>query len=102
MCFLDFTRIDKYVVHFCGEDWVGELAEERLEQGGHHVHVVPLGVVQLKQAFLSASIDLKEEKKKNCFILVYKLFRLRNQPYLPASKSFFYFVLLLSYSATVY
>ena len=58
--FLDFTRIDKYVVHFCGEDGVGELAEERLEQGGHHIHVVPLGVVQLKQTFLSASIDLKK------------------------------------------
>ena len=25
----------------------GELAEEQLEQGGHHVYVVPLGVVQL-------------------------------------------------------
>ena len=37
----------------------GELAEEQLEQGGHHVYVVPLGVVQLKQRFVSASIDLR-------------------------------------------
>ena len=50
---------NQYVVRFCSKDEVGELAEDRLEQGGHHVHAVPLGVVQLKQTFLSASIDLK-------------------------------------------
>ena len=42
---LDFGGIDKNVVHFSGENGVGQFAEERLEEGGHHVHVVPFGVV---------------------------------------------------------
>ena len=46
--FLNYTCNDEYVVHFCCENGVKELAEKGLEQGGHHLQIVPLWVFQLK------------------------------------------------------
>ena len=54
-----FYFVNEYVLYFWDENGVKELAEKQLEQGRQHVHVVPLGIVQLKQKFLSASIDLE-------------------------------------------
>ena len=43
---VDFAGFDEHTVHLHGKQWVGQLAEERLEETGHDIDVLPAVVVE--------------------------------------------------------